>query len=178
MATTTLTVGVISDTHGLLRPEALDALRGADQILHAGDVGAPDILAALKAIAPTTAVRGNVDHGVWATALPMTDVIRLGDLDVFMLHDLGALDLDPVAAGFAAVITGHSHQPKAEWKRGVLSGSRCRSRSRSCASPAARSSTNASTCSPDARAGQLVSRCRASAIASSRVVTAPSSCFS
>jgi putative phosphoesterase len=109
MATTTLTVGVISDTHGLLRPEA-----------HAGDVGAPDILAALKAIAPTTAVRGNVDHGVWATALPMTDVIRLGDLDVFMLHDLGALDLDPVAAGFAAVITGHSHQPKAEWKRGVL----------------------------------------------------------
>jgi putative phosphoesterase len=120
MATTTLTVGVISDTHGLLRPEALDALRGADQILHAGDVGAPDILAALKAIAPTTAVRGNVDHGVWATALPMTDVIRLGDLDVFMLHDLGALDLDPVAAGFAAVITGHSHQPKAEWKRGVL----------------------------------------------------------
>jgi hypothetical protein len=120
MATTTLTVGVISDTHGLLRPEALDALRGADQILHAGAVGAPDILAALKAIAPTTAVRGNVDHGVWATALPMTDVIRLGDLDVFMLHDLGALDLDPVAAGFAAVITGHSHQPKAEWKRGVL----------------------------------------------------------
>jgi putative phosphoesterase len=116
----TLTVGVVSDTHGLLRPEALDALRGVDQILHAGDVGTPDILASLKAIAPTTAVRGNVDHGVWATALPMTDVIRLGDLDVFMLHDLGALDLDPVAAGFAAVITGHSHQPKAEWKRGVL----------------------------------------------------------
>jgi uncharacterized protein len=120
MTTTTLTVGVISDTHGLLRPEALDALRGVDQILHAGDVGTPDILTALKAIAPTTAVRGNVDHGVWATALPMTEVVRLGTLDVFMLHDLGALDLDPVAAGFAAVITGHSHQPKAEWKRGVL----------------------------------------------------------
>jgi len=115
-----LTVGVISDTHGLLRPEAVAALAGVDQILHAGDVGTPDILTALKAIAPTTAVRGNVDHGVWATALPMTDVIRLGDLDVFMLHDLGALDLDPVVAGFAAVITGHSHQPKAEWKRGVL----------------------------------------------------------
>lgn len=115
-----LTVGVISDTHGLLRPEALDALRGVDQILHAGDVGSPDILTALKAIAPTTAVRGNVDHGVWATALPMTEVVRLGTLDVFMLHDLGALDLDPVAAGFAAVITGHSHQPKAEWTRGVL----------------------------------------------------------
>lgn len=120
MATTTLTVGVISDTHGLLRPEALDALRGADQILHAGDVGAPDILAALKAIAPTTAVRGNVDHGVWATALPLTDVIGLGDLDVYMLHDLATLDLDPVAAGVAAVISGHSHQPKAEWRRGVL----------------------------------------------------------
>lgn len=115
-----LTVGVISDTHGLLRPEALAALRGVDQILHAGDVGAPDILAALKAIAPTTAVRGNVDHGVWATALPLTEVVRLGTLDVFMLHDVGALDLDPVAAGVAAVITGHSHQPKAEWTRGVL----------------------------------------------------------
>lgn len=120
MATSTLTVGVISDTHGLLRAEALDALRGVDQILHAGDVGTPDILATLKGIAPTTAVRGNVDHGVWATALPMTEVVRLGTLDVFMLHDLGALDLDPVAAGFAAVITGHSHQPKAEWRRGVL----------------------------------------------------------
>lgn len=120
MTNTTLTVGVISDTHGLLRPEALAALRGVDQILHAGDVGTPDILAALKGIAPTTAVRGNVDHGVWATALPMTEVVRLGALDVFMLHDLGALDLDPVAAGFAAVITGHSHQPKAEWTRGVL----------------------------------------------------------
>lgn len=115
-----LTVGVISDTHGLLRPEALAALRGVDQILHAGDVGAPDILAALKAIAPTTAVRGNVDRGVWATALPLTEVVRLGTLDVFMLHDVGALDLDPVAAGVAAVITGHSHQPKAEWTRGVL----------------------------------------------------------
>jgi uncharacterized protein len=120
MATSTLTVGVISDTHGLLRPEALDALRGVDQILHAGDVGTPDILASLRAIAPTTAVRGNVDHGVWATALPMTEVVRLGALDVYMLHDLGTLDLDPVAAGVAAVITGHSHQPKAEWKRGVF----------------------------------------------------------
>lgn len=120
MATSTLTVGVISDTHGLLRPEAVAALAGVDHILHAGDVGRPDILASLKAIAPTTAVRGNVDHGVWATALPMTEVVRLGGLDVYMLHDLGALDLDPVAAGFAAVITGHSHQPRAERKRGVL----------------------------------------------------------
>jgi uncharacterized protein len=116
----TLTVGVISDTHGLLRPEAVAALRGVDRILHAGDVGTAEVLAALKAIAPTTAVRGNVDHGAWATALPLTDVVRLGGVDVYMLHDLGALDLDPVAAGFAAVISGHSHQPKAEWRRGVL----------------------------------------------------------
>lgn len=115
-----LTIGVISDTHGLLRPEAVAALAGVDQILHAGDVGTPDILARLKAIAPTTAVRGNVDHGVWATALPLTDVVRLGSLDVYMLHDLATLDVDPVAGGFAAVISGHSHQPKAEWTRGVL----------------------------------------------------------
>jgi len=120
MTTPTLTVGVISDTHGLLRPEAVAALRGVDRILHAGDVGTPDILASLKAIAPTTAVRGNVDRGVWATALPMTEVARLGALDVYMLHDLGTLDVDPVAGGFAAVISGHSHQPRAEWKRGVL----------------------------------------------------------
>ncbi len=120
MTTRLLTVGVISDTHGLLRPEAVEALRGVDQILHAGDVGTTEILARLKAIAPTTAVRGNVDRGVWATALPMTDVSRLGTLDVYMLHDLGTLDVDPVAAGFAAVISGHSHQPRAEWKRGVL----------------------------------------------------------
>jgi len=120
MNTTTLTVGVISDTHGLLRPEAVAALAGVDQILHAGDVGTPAVLDALRTIAPTTAVRGNVDHGVWATALPMTDVVRLGTLDVYMLHDLATLDLDPVAAGFAAVISGHSHQPKAEWRRDVL----------------------------------------------------------
>ncbi len=120
MTTTTLTVGVISDTHGLLRPEAVEALHGVDQILHAGDVGTPEILATLKAIAPTTAVRGNVDRGVWATALPMTEVSRLGTLDVYMLHDLDTLDVDPVAAGFAAVISGHSHQPRAEWRRGVL----------------------------------------------------------
>ncbi len=120
MTNSTLTVGVISDTHGLLRPEAMAALAGVDRILHAGDVGAPDILDRLAAIAPTTAVRGNVDHGGWATALPLTDVVRLGELDVYMLHDLGTLDLDPVAAGFAAVISGHSHQPRADWKGRVL----------------------------------------------------------
>ena len=120
MTTPTLTVGVISDTHGLLRPEAIAVLGGVDRILHAGDVGTPEVLAALKAMAPTTAVRGNVDHGGWATALPTTEVVRLGALDVYMLHDLGDLDLDPAAAGFAAVIFGHSHQPGAEWKGGVL----------------------------------------------------------
>ena len=121
MTTTTLTVGVISDTHGLLRPEALEALRGVDQILHAGDVGTPDILARLQGHrARRRPCAATSIHGVWATALPMTEVARLGALDVYMLHDLGALDVDPVAAGFAAVITGHSHQPRAEWKRGVL----------------------------------------------------------
>lgn len=120
MATSTLTVAVIADTHGLLQPEAVAALAGVDHILHAGDVGTPDVLAALRAIAPVGAVRGNVDHGVWATALPPTDVVRLGELDVYMLHDLATLDVDPVSAGFAAVISGHSHQPKAEWRRGVL----------------------------------------------------------
>jgi len=116
----TQTVGVISDTHGVLRPEAVAALRDVDQILHAGDVGAEAVLRALRDIAPTTVVRGNVDHGVWATALPLTEVVRIGGLDVYMLHDLATLDLDPVAAGFAIVISGHSHQPKAESARGVL----------------------------------------------------------
>jgi len=115
-----LTLGVISDTHGLLRPEAVAALAGVDQILHAGDVGTADVLAALRTIAPTTAVRGNVDHGVWATALPNTDVVRVGDLDIYMLHDIGMLDIDPVSAGFKIVLYGHSHQPRAESKHGVL----------------------------------------------------------
>lgn len=113
-------MGVISDTHGLLRPEALAALHGSDLILHAGDVGAPAVLDALRAIAPTTAVRGNVDTAVWATALPLTDVTSVGGLDLYMLHDRAALDLDPRAAGFAAVIFGHSHRPGAELKDGVL----------------------------------------------------------
>jgi uncharacterized protein len=115
-----LTVGVISDTHGLLRPEAMAALQGSDLILHAGDVGSADILTRLRTIAPTAAVRGNVDTAVWATALPMTEVVPLGDLHVFMLHDREALDLDPVAAGFAAVIFGHSHRPSADTRGGVL----------------------------------------------------------
>jgi putative phosphoesterase len=113
-------VGVISDTHGLLRPEAIDALRGSDLIVHAGDIGAPDILAQLQAIAQTLAVRGNVDTQSWADALPQTDVVAAGPSHLYVLHDLAALDIDPKAAGFAAVISGHTHKPLADVRDGVL----------------------------------------------------------
>ena len=113
-------VGVISDTHGLLRPAAVDALRGVDLIVHAGDVGAPEILEHLRAIAPTTAVRGNVDTQPWARILPLTEVVGAGPLQLYVLHDLAALDLDAKAAGFAAVISGHSHKPLADVRDGVL----------------------------------------------------------
>ena len=113
-------IGLISDTHGLLRPEALAALRGASQIIHAGDVGAPEILEALLAIAPVSAVRGNVDFGEWAQALPVTRVVEAEGALLYCLHDMEALDLDPAAAGLAAVISGHSHQPRIERRGGVL----------------------------------------------------------
>jgi len=113
-------IGLIADTHGLLRPEALAALQGASQIIHAGDVGAPEVLTGLSAIAPVTAIRGNVDEGAWALALPATQVVEVDGLLVYVLHDLGALDLDPAAAGLAAVISGHSHQPRIERRQGVL----------------------------------------------------------
>jgi uncharacterized protein len=113
-------LGVISDTHGLLRPEAIDALRGVHQILHAGDVGTPEILDQLKQIAPVTAVRGNVDGGAWARKIPLTEVIEIGGISIYMLHILDKLDLKPEAAGFSAVIYGHSHVPKIEEKNGVL----------------------------------------------------------
>jgi putative phosphoesterase len=115
-----ITIGVISDTHGLLRPEAVEALRGSDRILHAGDVGHPKILEALAQIAPVTAVRGNVDTGPWALALPETEVVEAGGVSIYMLHDLGRLDLKPEAAGFRVVVYGHSHQPKTAEKNGVL----------------------------------------------------------
>jgi putative phosphoesterase len=115
-----ITLGVISDTHGLLRPEAVEALRGSDRILHAGDIGAPEILEALAKIAPVTAIRGNVDAAPWARALPETEIIEAGGALIHMLHDLGQLDLKPDAAGFRVVIYGHSHQPKMEEKNGVL----------------------------------------------------------
>ena len=113
-------LGVISDTHGLLRPEAIEALRGVSLILHAGDVGAPEILVELRKIAPVTAVRGNVDHGSWASGLPTSEVLEIEGVSIYMLHGLAELDLNPEAAGFGVVVYGHSHVPKAEVKNGVL----------------------------------------------------------
>jgi uncharacterized protein len=113
-------VGVISDTHGLLRPQAEDALRGSSLIVHAGDVGDAAILDRLRAIAPTTAVRGNVDTDQWAETLPMTAAVHIGAAHIYVLHDLSRLDLDPKVAGFNVVVFGHSHRPSAERKDGVL----------------------------------------------------------
>jgi uncharacterized protein len=114
------TIGVISDTHGLLRPEALAALRGADVIVHAGDIGSPDVLKALSTVAPVTAVRGNNDRGPWANKLPETAVVEIGRVRLYVLHDVKELALDPRARGFAAVVSGHSHKPNAEERDGVL----------------------------------------------------------
>jgi putative phosphoesterase len=113
-------IGVISDTHGLLRPEAIDALEGAELILHAGDIGPRDIIEELRTIAPVRAVRGNCDHGPWARTLPQTEVVRLAGGDVYMIHDVGQLELDPGKAGFAAVVYGHSHRPEIETRDDVL----------------------------------------------------------
>ena len=113
-------VGVISDTHGLLRPEAMAALQGCELIVHAGDVGTPDVLERLRGLAPTVAVRGNVDTRPWAHVLPEAEVVDAGGTLLYVLHDIAALDLEPKAAGFAAVIFGHSHRPGAETRDGVL----------------------------------------------------------
>jgi len=115
-----LVIGVISDTHGLLRPEALDAMRGSKHIIHAGDIGAPEILNQLAAIAPVTAIRGNVDRDAWARKLPETDVVEVAGISIYVLHDLAKLDLKPEAAGFDVVISGHSHIAKQETREGVL----------------------------------------------------------
>jgi uncharacterized protein len=115
-------VGVISDTHGLLRPEAMDALRGCDLILHAGDIGGPEILEELSRLAPVIAVRGNVDDGAeaWSKKLPQTAVAELGDTLIYLLHNRQQLDLDPAVAGMRAVVYGHSHKPMQEIVKGVL----------------------------------------------------------
>ena len=115
-----ITIGVISDTHGLLRPEAVAALHASDLIIHAGDVGDPQILARLRAIAPTYAVRGNVDTSPWANALPLTEVVDVGGLQIYVIHNLSDLDIDPKAAGFAAVVSGHTHRPHTEIRNDVL----------------------------------------------------------
>jgi putative phosphoesterase len=116
------TIGVISDTHGLLRPEAAAVLRGSDLILHAGDVGKPQVLDGLREIAPVMAVRGNVDAGVgaWADALPVRETVEVAGLSLHLLHNVGELALCPAQAGFAAVVFGHSHQPTLERRGGVL----------------------------------------------------------
>jgi uncharacterized protein len=113
-------IGVISDTHGLLRPESLAALQGSDYIIHAGDIGDPVILDKLEEIAPVTAVRGNVDHGAWTRKIPATNVLQIGEISIYVLHSIQELDLKPEAAKFAAVVYGHSHVPKQERKNGVL----------------------------------------------------------
>jgi len=113
-------IGVISDTHGLLRPEAKEALKGVDFILHAGDIGKPQVLEELRAIAPVIVVRGNNDKGQWADAIPERKVFEIGVIAIYILHDLKELDLDPATAGFKVVISGHSHQPSLKESRGVL----------------------------------------------------------
>lgn len=113
-------LGVIADTHGLLRPEAVEALEGVDAIVHAGDVDRPGILEPLREIAPVVAVRGNMDRGAWSTALPATEVVEAGPFSIYVLHDLATLDLDPAAAGMDAVVFGHTHRHEARREDGVL----------------------------------------------------------
>jgi len=120
MSSAQIVIGVISDTHGLLRPDALAALQGSNYIVHAGDIGDPDILTRLKEIAPVTAIRGNVDCEAWARKMPETNVLEVGGVSIYILHNLAALELKPEAAGFSAVIYGHTHVPKQEVKNKVL----------------------------------------------------------
>lgn len=113
-------IGVISDTHGLLRPEAIDALQGSDYIIHAGDIGKQDIIDTLSAIAPVTAVHGNIDKGELAGRYQSNAVLNVEDVCIYMLHIIEDLNLDPVAAGFQVVVTGHSHKAKIDYSGGVL----------------------------------------------------------
>jgi putative phosphoesterase len=113
-------IGLISDTHGLVRREALEALRGCVHIVHAGDIGAPEVLEALRPIAPLTAVRGNNDRGAWTRSLPDTATLEVGGVAIYVIHEIARLDIDPAAGGFGAVVSGHSHRPGAELHGGVL----------------------------------------------------------
>jgi uncharacterized protein len=113
-------VGLISDTHGLLRPEAVAFLRGSDFIVHAGDIGNAGVLDELRSLAPLTAVRGNNDTGPWAKEIPETAILQIGKFFIYVLHDFAELDLDPLAAGFQVVVSGHSHQPSITDRDGVL----------------------------------------------------------
>lgn len=113
-------VGLISDTHGLLRPEALAFLRGSDFIVHAGDIGDPAVLGELNALAPVTAVRGNNDKGPWAKGIAESEILQVDNVRIYVIHDVAELDLDPVAAGFQVVVSGHSHRPSAQTRNGVL----------------------------------------------------------
>jgi putative phosphoesterase len=117
---TAIRVGLISDTHGLIREEALQALAGCTHIIHAGDIVTPAILDRLREIAPLTAVRGNNDRGDWARSLPEFEVVEFGPLLVYVRHDPSELDIDPAAAGFRVVVCGHSHKPVVETREGVL----------------------------------------------------------
>ena len=113
------TIGLISDTHGLLRPEAVRALAGVSHIIHAGDIGGADILAELRKIAPVHAVRGNNDKGAWAAGVPLYQALELEGVSIHVLHDIKELDLDPKAAGFEVVVSGHSHKPTIDERDGV-----------------------------------------------------------
>lgn len=115
-----LRIGLISDTHGLLRPEAMAFLRGCAHIVHGGDIGDRAIIEALAEIAPTTAVRGNNDNGTWAQALAETEMVRWDDVCLYAIHDIAQLDIDPVAAGVQVIVSGHSHRPRVQCKDGVL----------------------------------------------------------
>jgi len=113
-------IGIVSDTHGLLRPETIERLAGVHHIIHAGDIGRPEVISELRKIAPVTAIRGNVDKGEWATHLPRTALVKLGGRCVYVLHNLKELELDPAADGIDVVVSGHSHRPKIETVAGVL----------------------------------------------------------
>lgn len=113
-------VGLVSDTHGLLRPELVRALAGCDIVVHAGDVGRPEVLDGLRQVASVVAVRGNVDRGPWVQQLRQTEVVEVGPALLYVIHDLSGMDLDPAAAGFQAVISGHTHKPESREERGVL----------------------------------------------------------